>query len=583
MINYKLKIINSKITAGTLLVALILSSASFTTPVFAQAAIDSAFNPGLLIPDEAFADVGTFGSAEGIQKFLELKGSVLVNTSPEFLAKLGEPDTLTKVGLEDPQPNLTRLRSAAELIYDAATRWGMNPQVMLVILQKEQSLITGSFSSQASLQNALNKAAGFGCPDDQPCASVFNSFYRQLFGSFDADGARWLGTTASLMKSFLTEVNGVRVGRGPGVDANGSTQSRPLVRTSRKGDTITLDNTLGGFAGVPPTSTFVLGNFATAALYRYTPHVFNGNYNFWRFYTAWFKYPNGTIIQKVGDSIQYVIDNGTKRQFSSLVATQRKLNLTNVVTVSQTEFDSYSTEKPLPPVDGTLIKGDADATIFLVQDSAKHSISYPIFIQRKFSFAKVITIPQAEIMSYDQGAYLTALDGTLVMAENNPTVYMIDAGLKRPISGPVFKARKLSFAKILKLSDGEVAGTPNGPFLTPPEQTGFKTANDAQVWWYRDNLKHSVSAFVFQQRGVANFPFLILSDEEVANIPTGAAFPPKDGTVFKGDVSTAIYRMDAGLKRAFTALAYKNARYPKATVLPQSEVDQYNPGDDIIK
>ena len=25
-------------------------------------------------------------------------------------------------------------------------------------------------------------------------------------------------------------------------------------------------------------------NNATAALYRYTPHVFNGNYNFWKFF-----------------------------------------------------------------------------------------------------------------------------------------------------------------------------------------------------------------------------------------------------------------------------------------------------------
>src|SRR6185295_4790472 len=99
---------------------------------FAQGIPDSAFNPGLLIPDSAFSDVGTFGSAAGIQSFLELKGSVLANTSPDFLAKLNEPDTLTKVGLEDPQPSLTRLRTAAELIYDGSTKWGLNPQVTLV-------------------------------------------------------------------------------------------------------------------------------------------------------------------------------------------------------------------------------------------------------------------------------------------------------------------------------------------------------------------------------------------------------------------------------------------------------------------
>jgi hypothetical protein len=566
----------AKICLITFLLGLLLSSFSL---VKAQGPIDSAFNPGLLIPDAAFSDVGTFGSAAGVQKFLELKGSVLARSSPDFLVMLKEPDTLTKVGLEDPEPNLSRLRTAAELIYDAATKWGLNPQVLLVILQKEQSLITGNFIS--NLQNSLDKAAGFGCPDDQPCGDIFKGFYRQLFGSFDTDGSRWLGTAASLMKSFNATLGGVRVGRGPAVDGSNQTFGKPIIRTARKGDTVIFNNTLGGYDNVAPQQTVTLQNFATTALYRYTPHVFNGNYNFWKFYTAWFKYPNGTIIQKVGDTVQYVVDNGTKRPFSNFVAIQRKLNLNNVIAVSQTESDSYLTEKPMPPIDGTLIKGDTDTTIYLISDSAKHPISYPVFVQRKLSFAKAITIPQAEVDSYDLGTYVTPVNGTLIMAISDPTVYIIDDELKRPISGPIFKVRKLSFRNIMKLSDAEVASIPSGPYLTPPERTAFKTQSDSTVWWYKDNLKHSVSAFVFKQRAVRNFPLLTLSDAEVANIPTGDPLPPIDGTVFKGEQSSAIYKMIRGLKRMFTAASYKRAGYPKAIVLPQSEVDQYQPGDDI--
>src|SRR4051812_9369513 len=104
--------------------------------VFAQVAIDSAFNPNLLITDAAFADAGTFGSAAAIQTFFEQHGSVLANTSPDFVLKLREPDTATKIALEDPNPSLGRLRTAAELIYDASTKTGLNPQVILVTLQK---------------------------------------------------------------------------------------------------------------------------------------------------------------------------------------------------------------------------------------------------------------------------------------------------------------------------------------------------------------------------------------------------------------------------------------------------------------
>ncbi|MEO8065984.1 MAG: hypothetical protein ABI643_04005 [Candidatus Doudnabacteria bacterium] len=548
----------------------------------AQGPIDSAFNPGLIIPDDAFSDVGTFGSSAGIQKFLELKGSVLANTSPDFLAKLKEPDAQTKAGLEDPEPNLTRLRSAAELIYDAGTKWGLNPQVLLVILQKEQSLITGTFNSDSGLRSTLDKAAGFGCPDDQPCGEIFKGFYKQLFGAFDTEGSRWLGTAASLMKSFNAQIDNLRVGRGPGVDANGRVSGRPIIRTARKGDTVIFDNTLGGYDGVPAQQTVTLQNFATTALYRYTPHVFNGNYNFWKFYSAWFKYPNGTIIQKVGDTVTYVIDNGTKRPFSSFVATQRKLNISNVIGVSQTEFDTYPLEKSMTPLDGTLIKGDADTGVYLILDSSKHPVSYPVFAQRKYSFAKVITVPQTEVDSYDTGTYVTPLSGTLIMGATEATIFIIDNELKRPISADIFKVRKLSFKNVMKLADTEVASIPSGPFLTPPEQTAFRTKSDPTVWWYKDNLRHTVSAFVFKQRGVKNFPFLTLSDQEVSSIPIGNPLPPKDGTVFKGGESSAIYRMDAGFKRMFTAASYKKARFPKATVLPQAEVDQYQPGDDII-
>ncbi|MBX4191186.1 MAG: hypothetical protein KW804_00060 [Candidatus Doudnabacteria bacterium] len=548
---------------------------------FAQSVPDPAFNPGMLIPDEAFADVGTFGSAAGIQHFLELKGSVLANTSPEFLIKLREPDTLTKVGLEDPEANLTRLRTAAELIYDAAVKWGLNPQVLLVILQKEQSLITGTFSGDADLARGLDRAMGFGCPDYEGCGDIFLGFYRQIFGTFDSENNRWLGAAASLMRSFRAEIDGVRVGRGPMVDSQGRVFGRPVVRTARKGDTVIIDNTMGGYSGISQQQTVTIGNFATAALYRYTPHVFNGNYNFWKFYTAWFKYPNGTVIILGGTTQQYVIDNGTKRPFSNFVAQQRKIKLENVIVVSQTEFDSYPTEKQMTPLDGTLIKGDFDPMTYLVGDGVKHPISQAVLNQRKLSLASVITLPQAEVESYATGSYETPTNGTLIMGETSGTVYVIDGGLKRPISGTVFVARRLSFAKIMKLSDIEVTSIASGPFLTPPDMVAIKTTNNSTIYWFKDNARKGVTAFVYKQRGVNTFPHLTISDEEMMSIPDLGLFPPRDGTIVKGDQSSAIFKIENGLKRMFTANSYKKARYPKATVLSQAEVDGYPTGEII--
>lgn len=365
------------------------------------------------------------------------------------------------------------------------------------------------------------------------------------------------------------------------VDAGSTTFGRPVVRTARKGDAITLDNTMGGYDGVMQNQTVTLSNYATAALYRYTPHVFNGNYNFWKFYTLWFKYPNGTVIKLGTDPQTYVIDNGDKRLFSTFVAQQRKLKTDSIVTVSQTEFDSYITDKPMPPLDGTLIKGDASGAVFLIEETKKHPISYPVFVQRKFSFAKVVSLPQAEVDGYDQGSYVAPADGSLVKAEGDGTIYLVEAGLKRPITAEVFAAGKYSFKNVIALTNVEVTSIPTGQFVHPPSQVRVQLRGDTGIYWFKDGQKQFVSAFVYKQRGVGNFPLVILGSEEFNQIPTAWAFPPKDGTVFKGDASTAIYKMENGLKRQYTAASYKKARYPKAVVLPQAEVDGYATGEII--
>ena len=171
---------------------------SFIT-IFAPFSVVLAdFNPNKLIEDKTFSDTQTFGSALGIQQFLDSKKSVLANINVGFLQKLREPtDVNLKTNLSDPEANLGRLRSAAELIWAASVKTGINPQVIIVTLQKEQSLITGTFSTDSKIQSALDHAMGFGCPDSGGCDSLFFGFYPQLFGAYDAQGNKYIGAPGS--------------------------------------------------------------------------------------------------------------------------------------------------------------------------------------------------------------------------------------------------------------------------------------------------------------------------------------------------------------------------------------------------
>ncbi len=544
-------------------------------PVLGSAQDAFGFDPNNLISDERFSDTATLGGAEGIQKFFESRGSVLGNTSADFLVKLREPgDIDLKSRLPDPRPNLGRLRTAAELVFDAATSAGLNPQVVLVTLQKEQTLITGKFEGERDLQRALDRALGFGCPDEGGCQDIFLGFYFQLFGNFDAGGNRYIGMAASLTRSFNFEVSGVRVGRGPMVDAqNNAFGNGNRVRTSRQGNTITLENTVGPPNNAPATQSITLSNFATTALYRYTPHVYNGNYNFYRFFTAWFRYPNGTLIVTTSEPRTYVIDNGLKRAISSLVIAQRGLNATSTVNLSSLEFADYLLGDVMPPKDGTILKNSSGQT-FLIEDSSRKLLSSFVVIQRKLDSATAVTVPDDEIQSYQDGGRALPQEGTLVKAKDNPAVYMITNQEKRLLSAFVFKQRGLKFADVLTAeAAGELDGYPTGALMPPLDGTLIKAKELPAVYHVGNGKLEPLTLFVFQQQGFKFKDVVGVPGSELAAWEVGKPMPPPTGLLVKAKSNPAVYYTESGVKRPISYDVFVARKYSFKNVIAAADSD----------
>ncbi len=599
-----------------------------TLPLSALAQVDPNFNPNKLIEDAVFADTQTFGGADGVQKFLEIKNSVLANTTPAFLTMLKEPDAvLLKQGLEDPGANLGRLRTAAELIWDASRHSGLNPQVILVTLQKEQGLITNhQNSSTEKLQKVLDKAMGFDCPDSGGCGNLFPGFYFQLFGNFDSAGNRYLGATKSLMKSYSYSQ-----GRGPLFNG----------RPAQVGETLIIENTTGAFTDQASQSVQLL-NRATAALYRYTPHVFNGNYNFWRYFQEWFRYPNGTLLSLAGDIKMYIIQNGTKQIVPDFVARARNLDLSKKITASPNELSTYPDDKVygpvdntvvkvegdiklyvflknikhpasefvlsqrgisavnalaitatesalfeqgqvLPPSEGTILKSENAPEVYLVENSRLKLFSSFTFSQRKLPFSKITVVPDVEVATYEKQGFVAPLDSTLIKAENSNTVYLMENGLKHPLSGELFKNRGLSFKNVSVLSANEVSALSIGAFAHPKNMTWLKNAQTGELYLFKDGSLHSISKFVAKQRSIT--PDFDFSPGEILEWPVGISVPPRDGTLVSGNNSKTVFLVSKSQLRPLTGAAFKSRKYNFKNVitLPQEEVDAYAKGDTLIK
>jgi peptidoglycan hydrolase-like protein with peptidoglycan-binding domain len=120
----------------------------------------------------------------------------------------------------------------------------INPGILLAYLEKEQSLINSvNYDTRRDPENKIKFAMGYGCPDDKDCDPEYKGLANQL---------NW--------GAFQLQFNYTKA-----KDYSDSDMYKV-------GNTIT---TLDGYQ-------VFLSNAATAANYRYTPHVYWGNYSLWK-------------------------------------------------------------------------------------------------------------------------------------------------------------------------------------------------------------------------------------------------------------------------------------------------------------
>lgn len=168
------------------LVAAPASAAPIDGPVATPATVDtgivraadlSQFRPGNIISDERFFDTATMTEAQ-IDVFLRQR--VPTCQSGYVCLKDFRQTTTTRAadrycaeyrgGTSEP---------AARIIYKVAQACGINPQVLIVTLEKEQGLVTHTWPSDWRYTIAM----GQGCPDTAACDTRYYGFFNQVYGA----------------------------------------------------------------------------------------------------------------------------------------------------------------------------------------------------------------------------------------------------------------------------------------------------------------------------------------------------------------------------------------------------------------
>jgi len=285
----------------SVLALVIFTCASFTYTNNANASL-AGFDPGRIMDDAVMSNKTTMSESD-IQSFLKSKNSCNDTdyNKYQYYTSLGYSYNWQNGHFVCMADESFNGETAAHIIWQTAQDYNINPQVLIVLLQKEQSLITDTWPNSGQYMSAT----GFACYDNgQPCQGYAAGFkiqlrkaanlFHEVLDNRDYDGDNFI-------TNYPVGVNSIFY--------------NPDARCG--------------------ASNVNVQNRATSALYRYTPYQPNtyalsggyvsaypqcgafGNRNFYDYFTGWF---GGTFAPDYSWSLvsQLAYTDNTKSVGSSL-------------------------------------------------------------------------------------------------------------------------------------------------------------------------------------------------------------------------------------------------------------------------
>ena len=429
------------------------SSVSLFTPQESSAVTASEWRAGNIINDTLFAD-GAGMSVAQIQNFLEkrlpycdirgTKPSELGGgTRAQYGASVGNPAPFTCItnyyevpkttpGAYIPENNYGRYntdgstyvpansKSAAQLIYDAAQQYSVNPKALLIKLATESD---GPLTSDEwPLKKQYYYAMGAHCPDSGPggaanCDIDYSGFSMQI------------GEAAKLLRGYL----------------DGMTQSWWPYKKPFQNNTI-LWNVVERGCG---SSNVYIESKATAALYTYTPYQPNqaalnnmygtgdncsayGNRNFWKVwndwfgstqdpgYTPFFQFPGSVATYILGSNNTYyhISDYARLKDYGFESVFKNRVKIIEKISVS-----AYTDKGELP----SIARFEGPGVFAVDNGNLRPFPSESIFFNYGYSFGQEATLPKEMSDSMPQGQPMWQV----AAASDGNSTYFINAGKKQ--------------------------------------------------------------------------------------------------------------------------------------------------------
>lgn len=348
----------------------------------------TGFSPGNIIDDGVFYNSATM-SQDDIQRFLD--GKVTNCESGYTCLKNWRGSSRTIAA--DPMCrayNGSTNESAASVIFKVAQACGINPQVLIVMLQKEQALVTHRSPSSSRYQIAM----GQGCPDTAACDTRYYGFFNQVYG------AAWQ------LRRYTNP---------PGTSAYFTWYAPGATRNLR----FHPDAACG-------SSPVFVSNQATASLYYYTPYQPNraalaagygegddcsayGNRNFYNYFTDWFGSTRGSgivLARTAADPAVYLLSGGRRWH---VVDGGDLSALSSVFGPVYTVAGVYLSDFARSGSTGSVLRDESTGELALFQDRARHRFPSCELVQLwGADCAKPVTVASSLFRQASSGSEMTS-------------------------------------------------------------------------------------------------------------------------------------------------------------------------------
>lgn len=491
-----------------------------------SALAQAEFNPQFIISDEEMQSTANWTQSD-IQRFLQDRGS--------YLATLTAEDA-----------NGT-IKYAAEIIYDTAVKYQINPKFLLVTLQKEQSLVTDDTPTQKQLDWATGYGVCDSCDLNSDNLLKYKGFGKQVDNA--AGIIRWYYNNND--KSFV----------------------------KKKDQNTTIDNQI-----IIPQS------WATAFLYTYTPHL-HGNKNFWRIWNTWFSqiYPSGSLLRSASSTEVWLIQNNIKRKFKNQSTLLSRADPKMIISVQDSELSNYQTGQEISFPNYSILKTAANFYL-LDYDTLRPFASAETVRKIGYNPDEFIDITDADIAGYPLGTVIdastTAPQGIIYqITDLNNSYYLFKDNILYPITdknviATNYKDLTTEKHKAKDIKNLQVADLP----LNFKDGTLLRVADSSNVYVIENGKKRLIADVdTFAALGYKRTNVIAVNLITAMNISNGEPIFINGSLIS----SRNKYLGDSEIKvddiYGSKIPAYLVAEYPSGRIISGKNIDQSRPIASLVK